>query len=386
MKQVTVLKRVSLLVVFGLGFWACKQPKTNSPLLPRYNNSFYPSVLQAAQGIGMPFFLQEQLDTMAGVTVTQDSFLVYSGATYAIHNHYENPDPGSDYYIEAANYASYGISDSVKALWPTKIPNALYSGGNSTVSPTFNSSIDCVGYGTRILAATGSGAPDTAHNAYLALGAFVRGTGSAPFASPGWVASAYQIAIALPLLPPTGKLGWQYVSGNVIPKLIDSVNYPKVNERLAKAYRGVPKGGFAGALPGDILSFGYDGGGSNGHFMVMAQAPQKLTPTQFSAYFASVFHTQADSLSQTLNVYAVTVYDCSGQNIHFNDSRKYMSGIGHGTLFIFTDRAKDIPQGFIFQPPVASVSSAKPLNIGAKLMGAPNVATVAISVGRYTAQ
>ena len=381
MKTTTIFKRSSLLMLLALGFWACKQTKNNTALLAGYNNSFYPSVLKAAQGIGMPFFLQEHLDTMAGVTVVRDSFLMYQGQTYAIHNNYENPD--SVYYIAQSSYTNYGINAATAALWPKKIPNALYNASDST----FNSTVDCVGYGTRVLAATGSGAADMANNAYLALGAFVRGTGAAPFASPGWVASAYQIAIAFPMLPATGKLGWQYVAGNVIKQLIDSVDNSKPDMRMRfKKYTGVAKGGFAGAQAGDILSFGYDSGKSNGHFMVMAQAPQSLTPAQFSGYFPPILKPQADSLSQRLRVYAVTVYDCSGKNIHFNDSRKYMSGIGHGTLFIFTDLKNDIPQGFIFEPPVVSSAQPIPVNIGAKLMGAPNVATVAISVGRYTVQ
>jgi len=378
MKPITTLKKVVALAAMSLGLWGCKQPKSGAALLPNYNTSFYPTVLQATEGIGMPFFLQEHVDTMAGVTVVRDSFLMYQGATYTIFNNYENPD--SVYYIAASNYANYGINAATAALWPAKIPNALYNKADST----FNSTVDCVGYGTRILAATGSGGADSTNNAYVALGAFVRGTGAAPFAAHGWVASAYQIAIAFPLLPAAGKLGWQYVSGNVITQLIDSVNNRPQPNWHYKKYTGVAKGGFANAQPGDVLSFGYDGGKSNGHFMVMAKAPQKLTSAQFSAYFAPIFQTQADSLSSRLQVYGVTVYDCSGQNIHFNDSRKFMSGIGRGTLFIFTDIRNDIPQGFIFEPPHASSAQSGPVNIGAKLMGAPNVATCAISVGRYT--
>ncbi len=379
-------KKVFLLAALGLGFWACKQPKGNTPpLLPNYNNNFYPTVLQAAQGIGLPFFLQEQLDSIPGIAVSADTNLVSKGYTYPVYNNYENPKPGMTYFIDSSQYQAFGISDSVKALWPKKLPYALYD----PATAKFNSTVDCVGYGTRVLAATGSGVADTAHNAYLALGTVARRAG-APFAAPGIVAEAYQIAIAFPLLPSAGKLGWQYVSGNVIPKLIDSVNNDKVVTAKFKPYHGVAKSGFASALPGDILSFGYDGGGSNGHFMVFAKAPQKLDSAQFSAYFAPSFHPLADGLSLKYTIYAVTVYDCSGKNVHFNDSRKYMSGIGHGTLFILTNLTTDIPQGFIFQPPVipkpkVNAADTTTFSIGAKIMGAPGVATVAISVGRYTA-
>ena len=178
-------------------------------LLPNYNGSYYPNVLQAAQGIGMPFLLQQQYKTQPGVTVKQDSFLVYNDITYAIHNHYLNPNKQYDngYYVAADSYESYNL-------------------------PAY--------FGT---------------------------------------------------------------------------------------YR------------------------------------QQLA--------ASI-----SNLLQSYNVYAVPLFDCSGQNVHFNDSRKYMSGIGHGTLLLLTDKATDTPQGFIFSPP--HKSSAKV--VGTELMSQH---VVAITVGRY---
>lgn len=347
----------------------------NNTLLPAYNNSFYPSVLQAAQGVAQPFLLQERYVALPGVTVKQDSMLVYDNVTYHIHNHYLNPTPtfNNGYYISSALYSTYNLPAAETNIWPSHIPYALYNSATNT----FNSTVDCVGYGTRLLSATGSTNPGG--NAYIQLMNYAHSNNQSPFAYRGFVATAYQIAVAFPTLPSNANKGWQYVAGNVMTHLVDSINHTQTNHKGLDKYQGTNKGGFAKALPGDILSFGYaPGASSNGHFMVIEKSPILLNQASLIAYFASYQQQLSEpiiALLQKYNVYAVPLFDCSGQNVHFNDSRKFMSGIGHGTLLVLTDKANDIPQGFIFSPP-----HSKPV-LGIEYMGAH---VVAITVGRYT--
>jgi hypothetical protein len=364
-----------ILSVFIICLIAAQAQSQSQTLLAGYNSSFYPTVLQAAQGLGMPFLLQQQYKTLPGVTVKQDSFLVYNDITYAIHNHYLNPNAqyNNGYYVAEANYESFNIPDDIAGIWPKRIPYALYS----PVTTTFNSTIDCVGYGTRLLAATGS--TDPQHNAYLQLAAYARIQNITPFAAYGYVASAYQIAVAFPTLAAGVQHGWQYVAGNVNARIIDSLDKNSLTHKGLKTYTGKPKGGFALAQPGDVLSFGYaPGGGSNGHFMVIEKTPMLLTPATLPAYFGTYqqqLTTVITTLLQNYNVYAVLLFDCSGQSVHFNDSRKYMSGIGHGTVLLLTDKATDTPQGFVFSPPRKSNPK-----IGVELMSDH---VVAITIGRY---
>lgn len=368
MKQLPVM-----LITCGMLFAQCKAQQ--APLLANYNSSYYPSVLQSAEGVAMPFLLQQQFRTMPGVTVQNDSFLVYNGTTYAVHTHYINPTPqyNNGYYISAADYQDFGLPAAVTNEWPYRIPYALYN----APTKTFNATIDCVGYGTRLLAATGSA--DPGNNAYAQLATYIRTQGMTPFAARGYVASAYEIAAAFPALPASTQKGWQYVSGNVETAVVNNINQNDKSHPGLKQYTGRSKGGFAQVQPGDILAFGYaPGGHSNGHFMVIQQQPVLLNMDSLNRYFAPYqqqLSGRIDSLYQAYNMYAVPLYDCSGQNIHFNDSRAYMSGIGHGTLLMLTDKANDIPQGFIFEPP-------HPKNpvVGTEFMG-PHV--VAITVARY---
>ncbi len=368
------MKQLSALLIAGSMLFAqCKAQ--NQPLLPNYNSSYYPTVLQAAEGVAMPFLLQQQYKSMPGVTVQNDSFLVYNNVTYAVHTHYLNPTPqfNNGYYVSAADYKAYNLPATTNNIWPYRIPYALYN----TPTKTFNAIIDCVGFGTRLLAATGSST--VSDNAYMQLMNYIRSQGMTPFAARGFVASAYEIAAAFPALPATAQPGWQYVAGNVQTAVVNNINQNDKGHPGLKTYAGQSKGGFAQAQPGDILAFGYaPGGKSNGHFMVLEQAPRLLNMDSLNQYFAPYqqqLSGRLDSLQQAYNIYAVPLYDCSGQNVHFNDSRAYMSGIGHGTLLLLTDKANDIPQGFIFSPPNAN----NPI-VGAEFMS-PHV--VAITVGRY---
>lgn len=369
MKQLT-----AVLLAGTMLFVQCKA-QNQQQLLPDYNSSYYPSVLQSAEGVAMPFLLQQQYKTMPGVTVQNDSFLVYNGKTYAVHAHYVNPNAqfNNGYYVSAANYKAFNIPAATVNIWPYRIPYALYNSQTNT----FNATIDCVGYGTRLLSATGSA--NASDNAYMQLAAYIHGQNMTPFAARGYVASAYEIAAAFPTLPPSAQHGWQYVAGNVNTHIIDSLNQNNPTHKGMQHYTGAGKGGFAQAQPGDILAFGYaPGGESNGHFMVVEQSPVLLDAQSIQPYFAPYqqqLSGRIDSLLQAYNIYALPLYDCSGENIHFNDSRKYMSGIGHGTLLVLTDKAGDIPQGFIFSPP-----HAKNPIVGAEFMSAH---VVAITVGRY---
>lgn len=356
---------LSLVAVMGLH---CTS-QTSTRLLPAYNNGFYPTVLDAAAGVGQPFLLQQGYLQMQGVTVS-DTTLVYNGKTYKIYEKYENPGPG--YYIPAAQYAEYNIGQQ-QAVWPEKIPYVLYDAATGT----FNATIDCVGYGSRLLSATGNNTQGG--NAYLLLSDSIRTRNVTPFAAPGWVASAYEFAAAFPTLTNT-KSGWQYIAGNVNAQVIDSVNHT-LRADIGR-YTGSSKGGVANALPGDILSFGYKPGGeSNGHFMVIQQRPYLLNADSLkSRYFPFQAAANIDSLLARYKVYAVPLFDCSGENIHFFDSRKQMSGIGHGTLLLLADPAGDVPQGFIFSPSGSPTEVPKPL-VG-ELMGGH---VVAITIGRYVA-
>ncbi|MET0393368.1 MAG: hypothetical protein ABW019_09515 [Chitinophagaceae bacterium] len=344
------------------------QPGSGPQLLPAYNDTFYSTVLDAATGVGKPFLLQQGYLQMDGVTVS-DTTLIYNGQSYNVYERYENPGPG--YYITSDQYPEFSIGQFA-SVWPTRMPYALYD----AASRTFNSTVDCVGYGTRLLSATGSAAAGS--NAYLLLGDVIRTKNVTPFAAPGWVASAYEIAAAFPTLTGNEK-GWQYVAGNVNARVIDSVNHTM--RAGIGTYTGASKGGVANALPGDILSFGYKPGGeSNGHFMVVQQQPYLLNADSLSRYFPFQTTANINSLLGRYRVYAVPLFDCSGENIHFFDSRKQMSGIGHGTLLLLADPVSDIPQGFIFSPSGSPAEPPRPL-VG-ELMGGH---VVAITIGRYKA-
>ncbi len=305
--------------------------------LPGYNGTFYGSVLSAATGIARPFLLTQGYGTMAGVTVA-DSSLTYAGIRHNIHQVYVNPEPS--YYVSSSEYLSYGIT-GFSYMWPTRIPHILFKDADTS----FTANSDCVGYLTRLLSAIG----DTTygHNAYLNIIKTTHDSNKVPFAFRGFVATAYSFAVAFPTMPVAADSGWIYVAGNVQAAVIDTYNHTL--RATLDTYNGVRKGGFGLAKPGDILAFGYSpASSSNGHVMVMEASPRFLTTDSLPGYFSPAKLPLANSILVNHNIYCVPVYDCSGQQAHYRDSRARVSGIGHGMLLIMTSKADDAPEGYIF--------------------------------------
>jgi hypothetical protein len=342
----------------------------NAQLLPGYNTMFYNTVVSAAEGVGKPFFLMQKVTAMTGVTVEHDSLLRFEGNLYKVHSEYQNPVTGNPnhYYVEASEFQAYQI-ESLVPVWPLKIPNVLYKYSDSV----FNSLADCVGYGTRLLAAVGD--TTTAGNAYLTLISLMKQNNTTMFASPGWVASAYEFGAAFATLPDVNSTGWGYVAGSILADSINAYNQ-SINPAL-NAYDGANKGGYNNAGTGDILSLSYaPGEPSNGHFMVISNAPYLVGYDTVHKYYPNVPAASINTFLTTYHVYATPVYDCSGKKAHFNDSRKFMSGIGHGTLWVLTDPASETPVGYIFEPPAPSVTAISPFVLGPTHLWA-------ITVGRY---
>ena len=312
----------------------------------------------------MPFLIQQKYTSIPGATVV-DSTIIYKGIHYNIHDYYFNPSTG--YYVSSSQYSAYDIS-GFSSIWPTQFPNILL---DSTTN-SFNSKSDCVGYLTRLLSATGN--TTTNGNAYLNIINTVHNGNTSHFAAKGYVSTAYSFAVAFPTLPTTVSNGWQYVSGAVEASEIDSYNHT-IQSSLG-TYNGVRKGGFASSLPGDILAFGYSAASSsNGHVMVMETAPQLLNANSLSTYFPSQTLAQAKALLSRYNVYSVPVFDCSGQMAHFGDSRKQMSGIGHGKLIILTDITDDAPTAYEFDTSQVISNTLHMDTLGTSVY--------AISVGRF---
>ena len=336
----------------------------NPPLFTTsYNDTFYNTVFDAAVGIAKPYLLQQKYYTMAGITVSGNS-LVYNGATYPVSESYFNP--GTGYYISDTAYATYGISN-FKKVWPTKCPNAFYD----SLTKTFFSKIDCVGFGTRVLSAV-TGTSSTT-NPYLNLINRMASNNVSPFASKDFVATAYQFGVAFPTLKTSQVPGWSYVAGNVCTSSVINA-YNHVIRPSIGTYNGVRKGGFALCQTGDIMAFSYDSSApSNGHWMIIESQPQLLDATSLKSYYPKVSATKLKAFVTAHKVYAVPVIDDSGKGAHFNDSRSSYSGIGHGTVLIVADTADDAPVGFIFAPATNISYSAVDTSY-----------CYAISVGRFT--
>jgi len=314
-------------------------------------------------GIAQPYLLQQNYYSMAGVAVNGNA-IVCNGVTYPVTESYFNP--GTGYYIASTLYAQYGIS-KFSSVWPTQCPNAFYD--SSTHS--FSSKIDCVGFGTRLLSVVGGTTSST--NAYLNLLNRIRTNNVAPFASKGFVATAYQFGIAFPTLKTAPKPGWEYVSGNICAtSVIDGYNH--VLRSTIGTYNGVRKGGFGLCKAGDVLAFSYDSlASSNGHWMVIEGSPILLDAAGLQVYYPKASATKVKAFVVVHKVYAVPVIDDSGKSAHFNDSRTSYSGIGHGTVLIVADTTDDAPVGFIFSP--STNISYSPID---------TTHCYAISVGRFT--
>jgi hypothetical protein len=331
-------------------------------LLPNYNPTFYTTVLQAAQEVAKPFLLQQKRVIMPGVSV-HDSTLVYNGSNYVVHNAYQNPSTSTNYYVLRADYSNYGIT-GFQTLWPTRIPNILYK----TADNSFNNVSDCVGYATRVLSCVGG--TTTSNNAYFNLIQTVKARNVSPFATYGWVCTAYQLSVAIPTMPISGA-GWKYISGNVQTSLIDSYNH--VLNPSVSTYTGVRKGGFGNAQAGDLLAFGYAASASsNGHAMFLKSAPTLLTADSVKNYMPTKTIANIQSLLTQYNVYAVLIWDCTSQN-HFRDSRQTSSGIGESTILILTSKTDNAPLGYIWSN--SSGSTISPTLLGTTVLS--------ISVGRY---
>ena len=124
------------------------------------------------------------------------------------------------------------------------------------------------------------------------------------------------------------------------------------------------------------MAFGYSAASSsNGHFVILETQPQLLDYGTLSGYLPSQSSTNLNSLLSRFNVYAVPVYDCSGLQAHFRDSRTQMSGIGHGTLIMLTDPVDDAPMGYVFDTLQAEGNTLNYDSLGEHVY--------AISVGRF---
>ncbi len=317
-----------------------------------YTPGYYTTILDAAAAIASPFLVQQKYQTFPGVNVSGTQ-VAYNGTLFNVSTNYINPSP--DYYIQAP--------DAFLNVWPKPridyFPNAAYD----PTTNTFNAFIDCVGYGSRVLIATGS--DDPAQNALRLFESQVN-PDAAHFSAPGWVPMAFEFAVALPVLRP-GR--WSYVCG--------SVYVPGIQKQESdKVYNGAAKGGFSGAQAGDIVCMAYEQAESNGHFMVLTQAPQPVSLSLFQ-----------NLDSRVANAYRISVYDstASGSSLHFNDSRRTDndtdSGVGYGELYFFTNNS-DEPIGFIFGPAAGGMEPPHYLYD-------PNVAqtskleVMAITLGRF---
>ena len=339
-----------------------------------YNTAFYPTVLDAAIGIAQPFLVQQGYLKLPGVSVN-DTNLMYNGMEYHVTQQYWNPakDPAKAYHkytIKAVDYNEYNL-DNLSEIWPRSCPNALFD----TATNTFNATVDCVGYGSRLLAAVGDGS--SGNNAYLDLINTVKAQQTAIFSSKGYVSTAYGFAEAFPTLKTNLGKGWTYISGNVDADAIDTYNHKKSN-KVGK-YNGVRKGGFANSLPGDVLAFGNGPGTNfNGHFMVIGDVPQLLDATSLKHYYPNVPDAEINRVLGTYKMYAVPVFDDSGKEAHFDDSRHQTSGIGHGTVLIAASPVDDAPLGIVTKP--AHSDSAITIRLVSEKQ---STSMYALSVARY---
>jgi hypothetical protein len=322
-----------------------------------YNSGSFTTVLDAASAVAEPFLVQQGNVTISGVTVS-GSQVDYNNQVFTIANHYINPDKPSYYTATPQAFAQVWPSPQ-----PDHFPNAVFE---PSPSNTFNNSIDCVGFGCRLLAATGS--LDVQSNAYCQLHLQITKAKASLFPpNLGVVPTAYEFATSLPVLPQGGP--WSYFSGYVNQSAIESQNQTLKPNQLS-SYSGQAKGGFSQAQAGDILCFGYVGSESNGHFMVLTQAPGASVP------LASVPPAGQEFPGFVSNAYLICVYDCTANTgLHYNDSRGNGSGIGYGELYLFTNSA-DQPVGYIFGP------GEKPHFVSG-LQQTPSP-VVAISVGRFS--
>jgi hypothetical protein len=318
--------------------------------LQEYNSAVYTSVAKAAEAIAYPFLLPTMGDTL-DVKVIQE---------------YQNPN--SQYYATAEQYDSLGITHFAYS-WPKRIPNILYYPHKQSLVGIS----DCVSYAVRTLSSVASKSYE--NNAYLQLMKAVHQHATSPFAYKGYVATAYQFAVAFPTFQHRKVNGWQYVCGGTMQAEIEAYNQTK--NRPFGLYDGQQKGGFSKVQKGDVLAFGYGPGSKyNGHIMFVVEPPALLTASAFATQYGGNNTMLNDSILNQYAVYALTVLDCSGKKAHFNDSRKKESGIGRGDILIITNKLTDVPLGFVFGPAkTQGTNNAHVSWLGTKVY--------AISVGRF---
>ena len=363
-----ILVSLSLLLL-TIGSVSVKAAVRDTAVVPpfatsTYNNAFYNSVLEAAQGLAQPYLLQQGYISLPGVTVNGNN-LVYNNDTFGIDESYNQS--AAYYYVRDTQYAYYGVGAASK-LWTTHIPDVMYD----SVLQRFFSRSDCVGFGCRLLAAVGG--TTSSNNAYLNLTKRVKNYGESTIAGKNSITTAYSIAIAFPEMTTAEIPGWQYIAGNAEDSMI---NAARGAGSTLNTYVGVRKGGFANCLPGDVLAFGYGPNATaNGHFMIFDSVPKLLDSAGLQSFYPLVKGTKVRTSARKHHVYATSVIDDSGQFAHALDSRKNYSGIGHGVLLILTDTLDDAPVGFIFKP-----SKKDSAILYSPLKDTNNC--YAISVGRY---
>lgn len=319
-----------------------------------YTSMYYQSVFNAASGVAFPFLVQQKNEVVEGAIVTGNQ-VAYGGNEFTVHTVYINPGPG--YYTKTPL--------AFQNVWPNaQFPNAVfvYDAG------TFLATLDCVGFGSRVLVATGDDLPGS--NAYCLFHGQVD-YNAIHFAALGIVPTAMEFSIAIPVLT-QGR--WSYVAGGMNVDLIQS----QPNQE-GKTYTGVPKSGFSTAQAGDIVCLGYVDAKSNGHFMVLTTTPQPVQLNTFAEMNLPAFVT---------NAYEISVYDStdSGSSLHFNDSRlndnDSGSGVGFGQLYFFTD-SSDQPVGFIFGPTPSGGMEPAHFIYGMVPVVPNQLEVAAISVGRF---
>jgi hypothetical protein len=350
-----------VLCIYGDTAYANFEDEDSTLFSNVYNNKLYSSVIDAAKTIARPFLLQQGYLSAPGITIL-DTSLIYKGVTYLVSQVY-NIDRSSGFYIPSSVYSNYDINN-FKIIWPIKSPNIYF---NNSIK-TFNSLVDCVGFGTRVLSAVG----DTTinGNAYASLVNQVTIANVADMPPAGRAADSYQLATAFATLNSIVPVGWQYIAGNVLANVINIYNHT-FNANL-NTYTGVRKGGFVNCKAGDLLVFGNGPQvSSTGHTMIIDSTPLLLNTDGLKTFFPNQTTATLNSFLAAYRIYSVNILDdCDIR--HFNDSRTTINGIGFGKILIVTDTLDDAPIGYVFAPKSTLTFTAVDTN-----------KTYALTVARY---
>ncbi|MCX2583949.1 hypothetical protein [Pedobacter sp. MR22-3] len=300
-----------------------------------YNSDFFNSTAEASFAVSTPYLVAQGNISIPDVTVSGET-VSFNNTAFTVLTNYINPGPnssGENYYTETPA--------AFEPVWPKPLyPDAVFTPVTGAGGGTFTGTLDCVGFGCRVITAVGSNDPQ--NNAYSLLHQQVD-FDAIHFAAPGIVPTALEIAIAFPVLLP-GR--WSYVAGCISASTIqeaENEESQKLNQPL-KTYTGESQSGLSSAQAGDIVSFGYTAGHSNGHFMVLTSVPERVPLDEV-----------LNPESFVKQVYRISVYDSTdaGGSLHFNDSRRNSNpqscGIGYGELLLLANE-QDQPVGFVFGP------------------------------------